>query len=603
MLSTPRKIVLGLSLLLLSAGAAVFLARWIPLETMQGWAAKVRGSNDLSPERYGRFRHLCLLYGGGSVLYGLAGLIWSRGTTEFAAQLWTRAPGDPAARPDPEHDPLAFPGEWFLFGAIFLIGAGLRGALLNQPMAYDEAYSYRSFARHSLPEALGELNSANNHLLNTLGMWITSRLFGPEEWALRLPVFTCGLALLPAVFLWVRRQAGGAAGLLASAVVAVSPLMISYSTDARGYMSVALAAVVFDGALRFLDGAPRPERTVFAWIAAWGAVVFGLWGMILMAFPIVGGTLWYVLVPIIRGDPASGRAAAGRLRQMTVLGALTLLPAVAIYAPGYIVRGLQLFQDPVIHKVDQSGLWGVVQDWLGAWRWWTEGFFPPIVWIGACLLGVVALLQRWAEVLRWTAPFLMMLGVNAARGLHPPPRTFLWLMPWVAVLAARGFCPPGWLAANSIFRERRGRWGLTRSQLVAAGVAVGVLGGGLFHVASSWPVIFNPAERRDYVSLPELIAHLAEESRKQAGTPQRLIAPLPCDLPSLFYMSRAGIELPVNGEPQVGERVWLIARAGTTPAATLGDNLVQLSQAEEQFEAWELVWHFETLDLYRSRLR
>ena len=602
MLSTTRKIVLGLSALLLCAGGAVFLARWIPLETMQGWAAKVRGSNDLSPERYARFRHLCLLYGGGSVLYGLAGLIYSKGVAAFAAQLWTRAPRDPAAEPDPERDPLTFPGEWWAFAAIFLIGAGLRVALLDQPMAYDESYSYRSFARHSLPEALGELNSANNHLLNTLGMWITSRLFGPQEWALRLPVFACGLALLPAVFLWGRRQAGGAAGLLASAFVAVSPLMTSYSTDARGYMYVALAAVVFDGALRFLDGTPRPERTFFAWLAAWGAVVFGLWAMILMAFPIVGGTLWYVLVPIVRGDPASLRSAAGRLRQMAVLGALTLLPAVAIYSPGYIVRGLQLFQDPVIHKVDQSGLWGVAQDWLAAWRWWTEGFFPPVVWIGACLLGAVALLQRRAEVLRWTAPFLIMLGVNAARGLHPPPRTFLWLMPWIALLAARGIGLPEWLAANSIFREWRGRWGLTRSQMLAAALTICVLAGGIVHAASSWPVIFFAEERRDYVSVPELVSHLAEESRKQPGTPQRLIAPLPCDLPSLFYMSRVGIELPVNGEPQAGEVVWLIGRAGAAPSATLGDNLVQLSKFEDRFEPWELVCHSGTLDLYRSRL-
>jgi len=610
MFSRWRKSIVGLSFALLFVGAALVVARWIPLDTLRSWASAVRRADDMSPDRYERFRHLCLVFGGGTLAYGLAGLIWNRQVAAFLAQLTTRTAPREIGGEDPEHDPFFFPGDWIGFAAVFLIGTGLRLALLDQPMAYDESYSYRSFARHSLPEALGELNSANNHLLNTLGMWITSRLFGPQEWALRLPVFLCGLALMPAVFVWSRRQlgGGGAVALLATAFVAVSPLMITYSTDARGYMYVALAAVVFDAALRHLDSGA--ERTALAWVAAWLAVVLGLWAMILMAFPIVGGTLWYVLVPLVRGDTSAVRVVGTRLRQMLVLGGLTLLPSLAIYAPGYIVRGLLLFQDPVIHKVAQTGLRAIAEDWLAAWRWWTEGFFSQFkgffhqfIWVGLCGAGLITVFQRRAEALRWWAPFLVMFAVNAARGLHPPPRTFLWLMPWIALLAARGICLPQWLAANSIFRERRRQWGLTRSQMLAASLAVCVVAGGIVYVESSWPTIFFASERQDYVSVPGLIARVAEDSRKQPESPQRLIAPLPCDLPSLFYLSREGFELPVNGEPKSEEIVWLIARRGSDPAATLSDGLVQLSQLENRFEPWELVWHFETLDLYRSRLR
>ena len=578
---------------MLAAGIVALLLASVPLGTLQQWASHLRRSDDVTPERFVRYRHICLLFGAGGVAAGVLSL-WRRSTLEaFLTDL-----GWPAPKLDIEQaDSRSFPGEWWSLGIVLLVGTGLRLALLDQPMAYDEAYSYRSFARHSLIEAIGEHNSANNHLLNTLGMFVTSRLFGPQEWALRLPVLCCGLALMPAIYFWIRRQSGGPIALVTTALVAVAPLMISYSVDARGYSYIALAAVLLDDALRRID---REEgNSARSWVIAGLAVMLGMWALILMAFPIVGATLWFVAIPLVRRDPESWRRTAQRFGQMLLLGGATLLPVLSLYAPGYIIRGWQLFRDPVIGDVAQGGLAAYAQDWTIAWEWWTDGFLPPLAWALGCLLGVVALIGfgRRGEFFQWIAPFLVMFLVNAARGHHPPPRTFMWLMPWVALLAAHGFGIGYQISRRSIFRARRGWGGYTPPEGVLAGLSAAFLVGGIVTLAAIWPVIFFPSERRNFVSVPQVIQRLAEEAAKEPPTANRILAPLPCDLPALFYLGRRNLDWPVNGEPLSGETLWLIARAGQPPETTLRDGLLRIDPAETHFEPWEIVWKFKTLDL------
>ena len=593
-----RLLSLGLVLALLAAGAIALLLASVPLGTLQQWASQLRRSDDVTPERFARYRHICLLFGIGGIAAGVLGLWWRSSVEAFLTDL-----GRPTPRsPDEDANPKTFPGEWWSLGIVLLAGTGLRLALLGQPMAYDEAYSYRSFARHSLIEAIGEHNSANNHLLNTLGMFVTSRLFGPQEWALRLPVFCFGLALMPAIYFWIRRQSGGPIALVATALVAVSPLMISYSVDARGYSYVALAAVLLDDALRRID---RGEgNSARSWVIAGLAVTFGMWALILMAFPIVGAALWYVAIPLVRRDPESPRRTAQRFGQMLLLGATTLLPVLSLYAPGYMIRGWQLFRDPVIGDVARGGMAAYAQDWMIAWEWWTDGFLPPLAWILACLLGVVALIGfgRRGAFFQWLAPFLVMFLVNAVRGHHPPPRTFMWLMPWVALLAAHGFGIGDLISRGSIFRARRGWGGYTPSEGVLAGLSAAFLVGGMLTLATIWPVIFFPVERRNFVSVPEVVGRVVEEAAKGPVTPNRILAPLPCDLPTLFYLGRKNVDWPVNGEPLPGETLWLISRAGEPPGSTLQDGLLRIDRSKTHFEPWEIVWKFKTLDLYRSRL-
>lgn len=118
---------------------------------------------------------------------------------------------------------------------IFLSGFGLRLSFLFQPMKLDEAASYIMFASHNLSYSVSFYPSFNNHLFNSLLMHFSTTFFGNAEWAVRLPVFLCGVLVIPGTYIVIRRLLGKYPGLLASALVAFSPILISYSTEARGY--------------------------------------------------------------------------------------------------------------------------------------------------------------------------------------------------------------------------------------------------------------------------------------------------------------------------------------------------------------------------------
>src|SRR5687767_3647056 len=87
----------------------------------------------------------------------------------------------------PEKDTL-YP--FMTLGVIMLIGLYLRSIDLNQPIAYDEAYTFIHFASRPFKHILADYSAPNNHIFHTILVGISYRLFGGEAWALRLPAFT-----------------------------------------------------------------------------------------------------------------------------------------------------------------------------------------------------------------------------------------------------------------------------------------------------------------------------------------------------------------------------------------------------------------------------
>jgi 4-amino-4-deoxy-L-arabinose transferase-like glycosyltransferase len=124
----------------------------------------------------------------------------------------------------------------FTFYFLFLVGFGLRFAYLFQAVRNDEAYSYLAYSSHSFKTIVTFYNVPNNHIFHNILTHITTGIFGNNLVALRLPVFLCGLAVIPLTYLVIRRVANKNAALLATALVAISSGLINYSTQARGYM-------------------------------------------------------------------------------------------------------------------------------------------------------------------------------------------------------------------------------------------------------------------------------------------------------------------------------------------------------------------------------
>lgn len=128
--------------------------------------------------------------------------------------------------------------------AIILLGAALRiPALDRSPLWWDEGNN-AYFAAH--PERIMEMSRSTNdtdppaHRL-ALALWI--RLFGASAFNLRLFSVLCGLLILPILYLWGRWLQSPAAGLLAALLLALSPISIYYSREAKAYPFVTLCAL------------------------------------------------------------------------------------------------------------------------------------------------------------------------------------------------------------------------------------------------------------------------------------------------------------------------------------------------------------------------
>ncbi len=74
-----------------------------------------------------------------------------------------------------------------------VIALAIRLAHVRQTMRHDEAYTFLHYAKAPLASALSDYTYPNNHIFHTLLVWISTRLFGPSEVAIRLPAFIFGL--------------------------------------------------------------------------------------------------------------------------------------------------------------------------------------------------------------------------------------------------------------------------------------------------------------------------------------------------------------------------------------------------------------------------
>jgi mannosyltransferase len=153
--------------------------------------------------------------------------------------------------------------------AICALGALLRFATLNvQSFDYDESFTVGVDLSGSLGHLFHVLPSTESvpPLYFTLA-WLWTRVFGLSAVGVRSLSALLGTALIPAAFFIARRLGSQRAGLFAALLIAVNPLQVWYSQEARTYALLALlSALSFWAFIRALDQ-PHASR-----MAAWAVV-------------------------------------------------------------------------------------------------------------------------------------------------------------------------------------------------------------------------------------------------------------------------------------------------------------------------------------------
>jgi mannosyltransferase len=277
---------------------------------------------------------------------------------------------------------------------------------------------------------------------------LAARAFGPDEFAGRLPAALFGLAAIPLVFLAARVLGGWAAGAAAAIVLAVSPLHVYYSREARPYALLMLLTAVLLWAL-------LQDRFGVA-IAAMIAMVYtsAVAGPLLLAIAI---TLWSAAAM----PPLSERR-RGRRTPHVLAGAATIAAAlVPLLYRGEAQPSPSHFDESVFSRiagamtVSARGLEGheltvaflFLFATIGAVALWRRDKGAAAIVLGVTLLPIVCALASLAVINHWFAiryvsPALIGFVVLAAVGM-----TSIRL-PWAGVLVAAVLAADTWSAAR-----------------------------------------------------------------------------------------------------------------------------------------------------------
>jgi 4-amino-4-deoxy-L-arabinose transferase-like glycosyltransferase len=126
--------------------------------------------------------------------------------------------------------------------ALTVLALALRVTHLGRSLFTDETYSL-ALAQRGFGHMLGLFGYEANGTPYPILLWPLIRVFGTSEAVLRVPAVLAGTASVPAVW-WAARRLGyrAAVALGASALLAINPMAIWYSQEARPYALVVLAA-------------------------------------------------------------------------------------------------------------------------------------------------------------------------------------------------------------------------------------------------------------------------------------------------------------------------------------------------------------------------
>ena len=318
-------------------------------------------------------------------------------------------------------------------GAAAAAGLAFRVAHLDIPLRYDEATTFLHYASRGWGYAARTYDTPNNHVLHTLLVHLSTSVFGDGPTAVRLPALVAG-ALVPVAAAWLALRAAGArVAVAAAALTAAWPVLVAYSTNARGYTMLVVAALAC-GALA-LELTERPTRARWMGLALVGAL--GAWTLPVMAIPFGGVLLWLAWRFVRSGGPDRRR----RLVRVALTGAAAAVLAVILYGPVLAVGGTEALlenkwvaagsPDDLVAAIP-GAVRGVVLHWFGGLPAAVTALVAAGLLADALLPGGRGSSGLLAALLAAAALFVLVQRNLAYE------RTWLWLLPFALVSAAAG---------------------------------------------------------------------------------------------------------------------------------------------------------------------
>ncbi len=182
---------------------------------------------------------------------------------------------------------------WWPLLALTALAAALRLSTLNlQSFWFDEAFTPVHVLRASLFSTLREVShTESTPPLWYVLAWADSRVFGTGEIALRLPSALAGIATVPVAWAIGRELSGRRVAIVCAALVAVNPLFVWYSQEARSYaLFILMSSLVILCFLRAIDE-PTSKR-MWAFALTGSLAMLSHYFAVFLLIPMVLWLLW-----------------------------------------------------------------------------------------------------------------------------------------------------------------------------------------------------------------------------------------------------------------------------------------------------------------------
>ncbi|HEY2586272.1 MAG TPA: glycosyltransferase family 39 protein [Tepidisphaeraceae bacterium] len=325
---------------------------------------------------------------------------------------------------------------WLSLAIVTLLGAAVRIRYLFEPLRYDEAFTYCTYAARPLRAFLQDYSWPNNHIFHTILVHASTRLLGFQPWAIRLPALVAGILTIPLTGVLFRRLVSPIVGLLAAALVAGSSILIEYSVNARGYSIQTLLFV----ALLALALHLRRRASLAGWVLLVVLSSIGFFTIPTMLYPFGIVLGWLVLMALFARDREPVRKV---LPRAIVAGIATAALSGVLYSPILLYHGrgpliANQFVAPMTLSQWVHGLpLGIERVWQLANRGWPLAF-GVVLSLGIVLYVVLGRGERRRDVPLLLVALLWCPLLVAIQRVIPFTRVWVFLEPIYGGLAAAG---------------------------------------------------------------------------------------------------------------------------------------------------------------------
>ncbi|WP_157216653.1 hypothetical protein [Flavisphingomonas formosensis] len=305
--------------------------------------------------------------------------------------------GSLARRREATADDAWQPSARIIVGTLLLVALALRIAAARGGLWLDEAWSARFAHDARTPAAVFfSINHDNNHYLNTL--WLQLVGWDSPPLLARALAIACGTASVAAAA-WIGARRSPHQAIILALLFAISPIMLTYGAEARGYGPMLLALLIAIGVVdRDVSGRPLPGAGRMLGYAG----LFGMLAHLAMLPGLLALTAWALVARLNQRLPLPA-AIAGALRLMqgalaAAIGLLAVMILAARASPaGYRIGSYQPFYLPKL----LDGLEQMIAFSFGL------GFVPDTLLLVAAAIALPLALWR-VPAIRDRAPFLIL---------------------------------------------------------------------------------------------------------------------------------------------------------------------------------------------------